>query len=544
MGSWVALLTALALLIGVPDLATAGNGRGTDSRVLDAIRAQMQSGEALFVAGRYQDAARAFEDGYQKHPYPAFLFNAGVAYEKLGDLAKAAERFRAYVAADPAAPDVGKVRERMARLEAQLAVRAPDGGPEPLSDAGSPDAAEAAAPQPPPAPPEAPATMKSLAVVETVPPGAPIRLYLATRDGAPEYRHGHANPAWREVAAARSPASLSLDVGRYHLVVEKFRDFNVSQIEFRVRPSYVHHLLANLSQGEFMAFLRVSANVEGAYVHLDDPRQKRAPWGKTPHGELVSGGKHTLLVDAPGFQPYLKTLELRHGEQKEIEVRLVRVAHGYLSIDANAPEAKVTVDGKAAGVWRRGEAPLSIRLDAGKHQLAVRSDGYKTLETTVNVPRGRVLPVHAQMIETYPRGAAWAQAVIGAVFLGAALYLGNESNQLHDELEADRRKGVLQEDDERITRGRWFAIGADVGFAIGGVLAILATYNFIKDPYPDSSVRTERLREFDDPKRRRPAAASARGRFARRLPERRGIEIGFGPIVGEHGGGFGIGGTF
>jgi hypothetical protein len=260
----------------------------------------------------------------------------------------------------------------------------------------------------------------------------------------------------------------------------------------------------------------------------------------------VSGGKHTLRVEAPGYQPFLRSFQLSHGEQKEIEVELVRVPYGFLRIQSNAPEIKVAVDDKAAGVWRAGEPPLSVKLDAGAHRVVVRADGMKTLEGMVTVPRGQALPVEAHMIETYPRGAAWTQAIIGAVFLGAAVYLGLESNRLHDELEADRRAGVLEASDERISRGRWMSIGADVGFAIGGVLAVLATYNFVKDPYPDSRFVIGRPTEFGDPGARRPLAWRARsgGTAARKPTPERGVELGFGPVLAPNGGGFGLGGRF
>jgi hypothetical protein len=542
---WAAVGCALCALLMLPALAGAQAGRRTDARMLDAIREKMQKGESQFITGKYEESAKTFEDGYREHHYPAFLFNAGVAYQSLGDRPKALERFRAYVAADPGAPDVDKVKERIARLETELAASPPpaaDAGVSTTGDAGLDGAPDAGPASPPPA--DVPASMKSLAVIETVPPGAPVRLYAASNDGAAPFRFGQTNPAWKEIAFATAPATLSLDIGRYHLVVEKFRDFNVSQLEFRVRPSYVHHLLANLSQGQFMAFLRVSANVEGASVFVDDKARTRSPWGRTPHGELVSGGKHTLLVEAPGFQPYFRPIELRHGEQKEIDVRLVRVGYGFLKVDSNAPEIKVSVDDKPAGVWRSGETPLSVRLEAGQHRLVVKASGYKALTSMVTIPKGQVLPVHARMVETYPRGAAWTQAIIGAVFVGAGVYLGLESNSLHDELEADRRAGVLEAGDERITRGRWFAIGADIGFAIGGVLAILATYNFVKDPYPDSRLVPGRPAEFPDPRRRaaarRPGAEPRRAR--RSAP--RGFELGFGPLVSPSGGGFGIGGTF
>jgi hypothetical protein len=110
------------------------------------------------------------------------------------------------------------------------------------------------------------------------------------------------------------------------------------------------------------------------------------------------------------------------------------------------------------------------------------------------------------MIPRYPRGAAWTQAVIGAAVIGTAAYFGNESNKIYNQLEDDRSAGRLEQGDSRASKGRWFAVGADAGFAIGGVLGILATYNFIKDPLPPSSMRTDKPIEFDDPRKNQPVA--------------------------------------
>jgi hypothetical protein len=126
------------------------------------------------------------------------------------------------------------------------------------------------------------------------------------------------------------------------------------------------------------------------------------------------------------------------------------------------------------------------------------------------VPRGQVLPVHVKMIPKYPRGAAWTQAVIGAAFIGAAAYFGNESNKIYDQLQTDRKSGRLEQGDSRTTKGRWYAIGADGGFAVGGVLGVLATYNFIKDPLPESSLRSDKPVEFEDPRKGQPQALAAR----------------------------------
>jgi hypothetical protein len=290
-----------------------------------------------------------------------------------------------------------------------------------------------------------------------------------------------------------------------------------------------------------MGFLRVSANVQGAYVFVDDDKQRHPPWGTTPHGELISSGPHTLLVEAPGFDPLHRKLELGHGEQKEIEVKLARQSRGILRVHGTAPELRVHVDEKSVGAWRSGEAPLDVKLESGSHKITIKAPGYKTYEGMVTIPKGQVLPLEAAMVPTYPRGTAWTQAVIGAVFIGAGTYFGIKSNQLHSDLESDRKAGVLEEDDERIKRGQIYAIGADAGFAIGGVLAAFATYNFIKDPYPESKAKLGKPVEFDDPRKARPTAwlrQRRRTRVARPRPTRSPIRLQAGPS------GFSLGGSF
>ncbi|MCA9641611.1 MAG: PEGA domain-containing protein [Polyangiaceae bacterium] len=508
----VAGLLALALVWLIPNDSANAAGMTTTQK-LESIRRYMEQGQGKYVAGDYAAAAKQFEAGYTKHPYSAFLFNAGVCYQKLDDKPKALEKFKQYLSVDPSAPDADKVRERIAALEAAMGQAPPpvsDAGVEDAGDADAGDAgvpAEAGAPTPPTAVPvDDQDAMRSLVVVETEPSGAPVKLYARTQDTAPEFKVGEANPGWQEVFNGRAPAEVALAVGRYHIVIEKFRDFNISQTAIDVSPGHVHHFKANLSQGAFMAFLRLSANVRGAYIYLDDKKKAKPEWGTTPYGELVSAGDHEVLVEAPGFQPLFTKVRVNHGEQKELEVTLKRVDYGYVRIDANAPDIRVAIDEKPVGVWRSGEEPLEVQAASGKHKLTVESDGRKTFEGLINVPKGQILPVHANLIPKYPRGAAWTQAVIGAVVIGAAIYVGNESNKLYDDLEADRKAGVLEEGDERITRGRIFAISADAGFVVGGVLGVLSVYNFIKDPLPESDIKQDKAVEFRDPKKARPTA--------------------------------------
>lgn len=496
--------------LSAPPRAASAQTRSA-SQKLEAIRQLMEKGQGLYIAGNYQGAADVFEGGFKQYPYSAFLFNAGVCYQKLGDADHALGKFRDYLKVDPSAPDAEKVKQRISALEtakglptAPVETGGTGGGSGTGGGAGLGGAPAPTTPTPPQVDDES--AMRSLVVVETEPPDAPLHFYSRTDDNAAAFKLGGQNPGWKEIANARSPANLTLAVGKYHVVVEKFRDFNESQSDIDVSPGHVYQFKANLSQGEFMAFLRVSANVKGAYVWLDDNKKERPFWGTTPHGELVSSGAHQVLVEAPGFEPLLAPVLVNHGEQKEMEVAMVRVGYGFLRIDSNAPEVKVRIDEQPKGVWKRGTDPLDVQSPSGPHKLTVLSEGRKTFEAMVDVPRGQVLPMHVKMIPKYPRGAAWTQAVIGAAFIGAAAYFGNESNKIYDQLQADGQSGRLEASDSRVTKGRWFAIGADSGFAVGGVLGVLATYNFIKDPLPESSIRADKPVEFDDPRKGQPVA--------------------------------------
>jgi tetratricopeptide (TPR) repeat protein len=550
-GALVLLLLALLAALATGAWAQTKDGSG---KRLEAIRSEMDKGQSLYLAGNYAAAVGVFEAGYAAYPYSAFLFNAGVCYQKQNDVDHALAKFKEYVKVDPNAPDLDKVNQRIAALEAAkaaaVAAAAAAAAAAPLADGGLADAGTEGGAPPPPSvilpSGDDQNSMKSLVVIETEPDGAPLRIFQRLDPNARFTLGAATNPGWKEVVATNAPANLTLDVGQYHVVVEKFRDFNASEADMSVSPGHVHQLKANLSQGKFMAFLRVSSNVIGAHIWIDDKKKEHPLWGDTPHGELVPGGGHDVLVEAPGFEPFLSRVELEHGEQKELEVRMVRVNYGVLRIDASAPEVKVSIDKQPKGVWHSGDEPLDVRFDAGEHTLTLASDGRKTFEGKIAVPRGQILPLHAKLIPKYPRGPAWTQAIIGAAFLGAAIYVGSESNHLHDELKADRQNGSLEGSDERATRGKWFAVGADAGFVVAGVLGSLATYNFIKDPLPPSSVSPGKLLEFEDPLKARPVARLV----PRQTPQQQdraaehGPRLEFTPSASSNFGGLFLGGKF
>jgi len=451
---------------------------------VDSIRRFMEKGQALFVAGQYVKSAEIFEAGYELHPYSAFLFNAGVAFEKADRLEEALVRFKKYVEVDAHAPDHDEVQKRIVKLEEAIAERA---------------AAEKAGKKVKPAAvSQEESATKSLVVIETEPPGATVHFYLQVAGDAPYQADGE-NANFKLIQTATAPVNASLDVGRYHVAVDKFGDFNPSESDLEVLSGRVHQLKLNLSQGAFMAYVRVSVTPKNAQVYLDDPKREKPPWGETvPHGELVQTGQHTLLIAAPGYVPVTRTLELTHGQKEDIAVTLERVQFGTLRIDSNAPQINVTVDGRVAGTWTKGKPALLVEnLSTGPHQVYVSAPGRKPLSGTLTVPKGQVQSVRANMVVTPPRGAAWTQAIIGGVLLGGGIYFGLESNRLYDELNNDHNAGILVRDDSRGTKGKVYSVGADIAFLGTAVLGGLSTYNFLKDPLPPSTFEIGKVREFE-----------------------------------------------
>ena len=188
------VLAVLSLGIGLYTLgtttgiATAQPSRSA-SQKLEAIRQLMEKGQGQYLAGNYQGAADIFEGGFKQYPYSAFLFNAGVCYQKLGESDRALVKFRDYLKVDPNAPDLEKVNQRIAALEAAKGIPAA-----PVTDAGVGGTAPVV-PTPTPVVPavDDESAMRSLVVVETEPADAPLRFYSRTDPNAAAFTLGSQN---------------------------------------------------------------------------------------------------------------------------------------------------------------------------------------------------------------------------------------------------------------------------------------------------------------------------------------------------------------
>lgn len=473
---------AVALALGIT-FALLGEGGPAVARAADPVeqaRGLMEEGQSLFKLGKYGEAMAKFEAAYQTHAAAAFLYNAAFAAEKSGDLKLAIKRYNMYLAAEPDSPYAKQVRERIEKLEAELAAPPP---PEPDGGEGG------GASSPPDEKPDAAtiAELPSLVRVMSDPPGAPILVFEKVGKGAKPFVMGEGNPGWRKiVAGVQTPKELSLKVGSYHVVIEKFREFNESGTSLELAPGHVYTYKASLSQGAFQGALLLRTNIEHARIYVNDPPPHRsAPMQRGPGTLTLPTGEHEVWVEAPGYQTRKETVTIARGETAELDVRLERVDFGYLVIDGDAGEITIAVDGKPQPTFSSRGDPVRLELPAGEHQLMLDADGRKTFEGKVEVPKGQELPVHATMVASYPRAKAF---VLGGFAIGAAV----GGVFLH--LEAI--KPVGQPHDEAAHQA--FNVTRFVAWGASGLLAGLAIFYAVYDPLPDSYVRQDPTRELTE----------------------------------------------
>ena len=474
-------LVALALALVVAGFVAFGASPAGAADPVDEARALMEEGQGLFKLGKYAEAMAKFEAAYQTHAAAAFLYNAAFAAEKAGDLKLAIKRYNMYLAAEPDSPYAKQVRKRIEDLERELAAPPP---PKPDGGEGGGDGAE-----PKEAKPDAAtiAELPSLVRVMSDPPGAPLLVFEKVSKTAKSFVPGEGNPGWRKiVGGVQTPKELSLKVGSYYVVVEKFREFNESGTALELAPGHVYTYKASLSQGAFQGALLLRTNIEHARVYVNDPPpHKSAPMQRGPGTLTLPTGEHQVWIEAPGYETKKETVTIDRGKTAELDVRLERVDFGFLVIDGDAGEITIAVDGKPQPTFSSRGDPVRLELPAGKHQLVLDADGRKTFEGSIEVPKGEELPVHATLVESYPRAKAF---VIGGFAIGAAI----GGVFLH--LEAI--KPVGQPHDESVHQA--FNVTRFVAWGASGLLAGLAIFYAVYDPLPDSYVRQDPTREFSE----------------------------------------------
>lgn len=453
---------------------------------MEIAREHMERGQALYEAARYIEAAEEFLRAYEAQPFAAFLYNAGVAYEKVGDPGRAADYFARYLQADPQAQGKAKLTQRIERLRglsraheqelaAQALMRSENAAEAVRAQAELENAKRRLS--------ELEAQLaqlggrdafKSLLSVQSKPEDAIIT--LKTADGT-VLAQGSA-----------SPFSETLDEGRYFVEV-RHPKYKTISTPLTVAPGKVYVIIVEMSQGQFLGFLRVVSDVPGADVYVDDKQQ--GALGKTPFQNATKTGAHHIWIEKPGYKPIERDIEVGVGDDILLKVELERVDYGRIRVVASKPNARVYVDGEL-----KGQVPLEVDVPHGTHEVRVNADGMKDWKSEVVVERGQATPVRVRLRPRVGRAGAWVTASLAAGMLGGAIATGVLGKHLEDDLKSDLDAQTLLSDDSRIHRGKVLYIASDVGYGLTAILAGLATYYFLRDPLPDSEGRVLKPRDW------------------------------------------------
>jgi tetratricopeptide (TPR) repeat protein len=428
---------------------------------VDDARTRMDRGQRLFAEGKYADAVDEFRAAYVKHRFTAFLFNAAVAAERGGKRDDAISLYENFLGSEPNAPDRPAIQATIARLRSEAADEQPSGETQK-------------------------ADIKSLLLVESEPAGAPVSIWqrIDPKAGPLDPQSPASTPGYRRVMSGmRTPNNLSLSVGTYFVLVEGFRDYNPTGSLFEFEGGRVYVYRASLSQGDFVGRVEVRVPVSSAKIYVDDPKRERAPRAVGPANIELTPGKHVVEIDAVGFEPFKREIEIVQGQTSMLDAKLTRVSYGYVLLSGNALEVEVEIDGVESGVVRRKKGPMRVRLPAGEHELELDAEDRKAWNAMVRVPAGQEITIDAKLEEAPGKGGAIVTAVLAAGSLAGGIVLRHHVDN------------NLAADDELRDPLSALATGSLVG---AGVFTALSVFLFAYDPTDDSTAKLGEPREFTE----------------------------------------------
>jgi hypothetical protein len=423
---------------------------------LKKAQAAFDQAQLDYVQGKYDEAAKGFQEAYAARPFPQFLYNVAASFHMKGkktsdvpSYKQAVDYYKKYLTEDQNAPDKPKVEKTIGVLEAEIK-RIEGGGAGAAAGSGSDAGAPSQEVQQ-----LGDVKVRGLVVIETNVKNATI------------YLDDPKKPPW-----GQTPWSGELE-GTHRIYFEK-RGFQPAESTIAADPNKLVEVIVSMSEDTHQAWLDVTSNVEGASVYIDD--HGVAPF-KTPFpGKSMAPGKHTIWVTAEGYKEFQQTVDIAAGQNYTVKASLEGSPTGKLDITgAGLDEAVVSVDGKVVCEHRNG---CRKTLPEGEHLLTVTRPDHDTLKKKVIVEQRSDTTATVYLKQKPGRGDAVAAYIVAALFAGGGIYCGVQANQLRDDLNKAIMAGNPPPDsnDPRILKGKIYAIAADAGYGIAAIAGLSALY--------------------------------------------------------------------
>lgn len=458
-------MKSFLLVVGLIAAIWSSDARAQPADALKKAQSAFDQAQLDYLQGKYDEAAKGFQEAFDARQFPQFLYNVGAAHHMKGkkasdpeSYAKAVDYYRKYLTADPQAADKAKVEKAIGVLEAEIQrIKATGGTPPPGTGSGS-------AP-PPPTTPSAEVQslgdvkVRGLIVIESEPQNATI--YLDDKKKGP---------------FGQTPWSGSLE-GEHKVIIEK-RGFMVSESNVAGDPSKLFVLRAVLGKEDFLGWIEITSNIPGAEVYIDD--KSVGAVAKTPHSQNIKPGKHTFWVTTEGYDEYKIEVEVVPGGTHEVKAQLKGSPVGRINvIGLGIEDSTVKIDGVVA--CERG--PCLKSLSQGEHTVEVTRSGMKSYSRRINVQAKTETTIKVSLSPTPSRTDAIVAYALAGAFTAGGIVLGLKANGYRDDLRKEIDAGDPPPDtnDGRYTKGKIFAIAADVTFAIAGITALTAVYYTFRD---------------------------------------------------------------
>jgi hypothetical protein len=452
----VSLASVLASFLGVlgPQRRAVAAEESAPDPALQAAKEDFENAQTLFLKEQFDAAAEKFLAAFDKKSYPAFLFNAAVSYEKAKKLDVAQKYFEQYLEKDPQASDAAQVKARIETLKTLLG---PPPAVVPAVPGGTPAAPLPPGQMVPPLLTTLPAIdTKGLVVIDSKPQGATI--YLNDKTNGP---------------FAKTPWQGSLESKPVRLVLES-KGFKPEQRAISPRSDKLVDVYIALSEEHFLGWVEIVSNTPGATVYID--RKDIGAIGRTPYTGHLKPGKHTIYLEKMGFKPAEMVLEVSPGTATQHTIAMQQGDSGFVSVVGRGTSGgRLLIDKKFAC-----NIPCRSEVLPGKHTVVVEKPGMQDYESNLVVERAVETTVEVQFTPRQPRTRAWTAGIIAAALIGGGAYVGHLSVKNRDAVKADIASGQLIDNgDARYDRAKLQAIGADVLFGLGAIVAISSAVSFL-----------------------------------------------------------------
>ncbi len=231
----------------------------------ERARALVEQAQAAYDAGRYAEAASAFEEANRLYPHPNNLYNAAKAWEAASEYDKAIKAYQGYLRLHveqigSAAPDAANVERTIELLREKAFLALPE------------------------------------VTIDSDPPGADISVDDPDR------------------VLGQTPFTTHLPEGVHRVFLKKagYEDFSK---EFVVRSREPLRLTFALQKVQNVGGLRFHVNIRKARIYVDGKVQ-----AVTPYDDVlpVEAGAHQVLIEKDRYNQVARTVQVETGQIEDV----------------------------------------------------------------------------------------------------------------------------------------------------------------------------------------------------------------------------------